>query len=99
MESILVIDDDPQIRKLLEEVLRDEGYKASSAESVEEGLPNYPISTLPLIVTDVLMPNREGLETIRELRKNNPSMKIIAISGGVGARRHGCVGNRKTVWC
>ena len=83
MESILVIDDDPQIRKLLEEVLRDEGYKASSAESVEEGLPNYPISTLPLIVTDVLMPNREGLETIRELRKNNPSMKIIAISGGL----------------
>ena len=68
MESILVIDDDPQICKLLEEVLRDEGYNVSSAGSVEKGLPNYPKSTLPLIVTDVLMPNREGLETIRELR-------------------------------
>ena len=83
MDSILVIDDDPQIRQLLEEVLRDEGYNVSSAESVEMGLPLYPKSLWPLIVTDVLMPNREGLETIRELRKNNPHMKILAISGGL----------------
>jgi len=83
MESILVIDDDPQICQLLEEVLRDEGYSVSSADSVEKGLPNYPKSTLSLIVTDVLMPNREGLETIRELRRNNPRMKILAISGGL----------------
>lgn len=83
MESILVIDDDPQIRQLLEEVLRVEGYNVLAAESVDKGLPNYPKSLLPLIVIDVLMPDREGLETIRELRKNNPSMKIIAISGGL----------------
>ena len=83
MKSILVIDDDPQIRQLLEEVLRIEGYDVVGAESVQKGLPDFPRSKVPLIVTDVLMPDREGLETIRELRKNNPNMKIIAISGGL----------------
>ena len=83
MESILVIDDDVQIRHLLEDVLRGEGFDVRGAESMEKGLPNYPKSSVPFIVTDVLMPDREGLEAIRELRKYNPDVKILAISGGL----------------
>jgi len=84
MELIVVIDDDVHIRELLEEILRGEGYDVRCADSVEKALPDYPTSTVPLVVTDVLMPDREGLETIRDLRKHNPSMKILAISGGLG---------------
>lgn len=82
MTRVLVIDDDIQIRNMLREFLTRNGYDAvvagdgsAATELLREGL-------VDLVITDVVMPNKEGLETIREIRADHPDMKIIAISGG-----------------
>jgi DNA-binding response OmpR family regulator len=83
MAPILVIDDDPQINSLLQEVLEFEGYQVITAQRAIEGLQYLEATTFDLVITDVLMPDKEGLETIREMRQRFPQTKIIAISGGL----------------
>ena len=82
MARILVIDDDDQIRNALRQVLELEGNEVLTARSGKEGLRLFEEYTVDLIVTDIVMPEKEGLETIMELRKTHPDVKIIAISGG-----------------
>lgn len=82
MATILVIDDDEMVRGFIKRVLEREGYEVVEAEDGEEGLIKYRRSPADLVVTDVLMPGKEGIETIRELRRDYPAAKIIAISGG-----------------
>jgi len=83
MTSIIVIDDDPQINSLLKDVLEFEGYHVLTAQRADEGLHYLKTTTIELVITDVLMPDKEGLETIRELREHYPQTKILAISGGL----------------
>ncbi len=83
MSSIIVIDDDPQINSLLKDVLEFEGYHVITAQRADEGLHHLEGATVDLVITDVLMPEKEGLETIRELRDRYPQTKILAISGGL----------------
>ena len=81
---IVVIDDEPRIREMLEEVLRDAGYDvvtAPSGASVSRLQREQPAD---LVITDIFMPEQEGIETILELRATWPNLKIIAISGGGG---------------
>ena len=87
MAHILVIDDDEQIRRLLSIILKKEGHEVSLAENGKVGLAVFEKVHPELVITDVLMPEVEGLETIRQLRQLNPELPIIAITGGgrVGA--------------
>ena len=82
MARILVIDDDEQILDMLYESLTREGYDVLKASNGEQGLKLYREESVDLIITDIIMPEKEGLETIIELKKDFPDVKIIAISGG-----------------
>ncbi len=82
MAKILIIDDDVQIRKLLQNLLDRAGYEVAVAADGKEGLDAYRRAPADLIITDLIMPEKEGIEMILELRQESPVVKIIAISGG-----------------
>ena len=82
MHHVLIIDDDPLIRNMLSQFFALDGYSTSVAENGKEGFRMYLDHPADLIVTDMLMPEMDGIETIRAVRKENPEAKIIAISGG-----------------
>ena len=82
MARILVIDDDEQVLDMLYESLTLEGYDVLRASNGEQGLRLYREGHVDLIITDLIMPEKEGIETIIELRQDFPDVKIIAISGG-----------------
>jgi CheY-like chemotaxis protein len=86
MANILLVDDDEQFRNMLSETLRDAGYEVLEARDGAEGLKSYHEHGTDLIITDLIMPEKEGLETIQEFRRIDPEIKIIAMSGG---GRHG----------
>ena len=81
MKTILIIDDDPEIRSLLTDVLTVDGYRVLEAADGKQGLASYANFQTDLIVTDLVMPEKEGIETIIELRRKFPSVKIIVLSG------------------
>mgnify|MGYP002641283528 CR=1 FL=1 len=80
--SILVIDDDKNIRTLLRTILEREGYRVVDALDGDKGIRRYQESPTDLVITDLIMPGKEGIETIRDLRREFPHVKIIAVSGG-----------------
>jgi two-component system, chemotaxis family, chemotaxis protein CheY len=79
---ILIIDDEDQPRRMLQQVLTRAGYEVIEARDGNEGLQRYRATPTDIIITDILMPEKEGLETIIDLRREFPSVKIIAMSGG-----------------
>ena len=82
MARILLIDDDEQVLDMLYESLTREGYDVLRASNGEKGLRLYRQKPVDLIITDIIMPEKEGIETIIELRRDFPDVKIIAMSGG-----------------
>ena len=82
MAVLLVIDDDEGMRKLMVRTLRDSKHRVLEAENGREGLKIMDQHTPDLVITDILMPQKEGIETIREVQERAPATKIIAISGG-----------------
>ena len=80
MATILIIDDDPQVCDLLEQVLEKEGHIAHTALNGEEGISLYRQYLPDLILLDILMPEKEGLETILDLRREFPNVMVIAMS-------------------
>ena len=82
MKRILVIDDDNLVRELLVDTLTPEGYTIEAAVNGAEGIRAFSSAPFDLIVTDLYMPEKEGIETIVELRRGFPAIKILAISGG-----------------
>ena len=80
--SIVVIDDDEDLRDSLQIVLEREGYRVFSASDGAAGAEIYRLEKADLVITDIIMPIKEGLETITELHREFPDVKIIAISGG-----------------
>ena len=82
MKRILIIDDETNILLMLKKMLERAGYEIDLATNGEEGLRLFRNTLSDLVITDIIMPEKEGLETIREMRKMQPKMKIIAMSGG-----------------
>lgn len=82
MENILIIDDDDQLRDVLKILLARAGYNVLEAPNGNIGLQLMHSENVGLVITDLYMPEKEGLETIAELRKDFPQTKIIVISGG-----------------
>ena len=83
MPRILIADDDPQIRRLLRVLLPPDGHEVVEAADGAEAPCALPESGFDLMLCDLLMPNKEGLETIREAKRAFPALRIVAMSGGV----------------
>ena len=82
MENILVIDDHNDFRIMLVEILADAGYDVLEACDGEEGIKVYQENSVALVIVDIIMPVKGGVETIFELRRISGDLKIIAVSGG-----------------
>jgi len=82
MARILVIDDDAQVRGAVRRILERAGHTVEDVGDGNAGLRAHRERPADLIITDIFMPERDGIETIRELRRESPQVKIIAISGG-----------------
>ena len=82
MSTILLIEDDADLRRLLTKVLERENYKVLEAENGLEAMHILDLQIPDLVVTDLIMPDQDGIGTINLLKKNHPAIKIIAISGG-----------------
>ncbi|MDH5328219.1 MAG: response regulator [Gammaproteobacteria bacterium] len=82
MSTILVIDDNVDFRESLADLLRLDGYDVLEAPDGDEGINIYKQNPIDLVITDIVMPNKEGISTIIELKKIQPDVKIFSVSGG-----------------
>ena len=82
MPRILVIDDDEIMNEMIVQLLSDAGYDVEGARDGDLGLKILEAKSFDLIVSDIVMPEKEGIETILTIRKHNKTVPIIAISGG-----------------
>lgn len=82
MGRILVIDDDDQVRSMLCETLEHAGHSVMHAPDGKSALRQFVQNPAEVVITDILMPDIGGIDTIAGIRSNNPDVKIIAISGG-----------------
>jgi DNA-binding response OmpR family regulator len=84
MAKILIIDDDPQICRLISRILSAEGHHVTVTEDGNRGLRHFRAERPALVISDILMPEKEGIETILEIRREAPEIPILAISGDSG---------------
>ena len=82
MPRILIIDDEPLIRNVLRQMLERAGYEIIDAPDGEAAMKLIQHESADLVITDILMPEKDGLETIIDLKRRFPEIKIIAMSGG-----------------
>jgi len=82
MTRILVIDDEELARFTIREILETADFEVDEAENGRVGIDKQKATPFDLIITDIIMPEKEGVETIIDLKQEFPDLKIIAISGG-----------------
>ncbi len=82
MKRILVADDEGQIRLMLKQMLEHEGYEVHTVENGEDGMEMVAKNDFDLVITDMIMPVKDGLKFIMELVQDYPNLNILAISGG-----------------
>jgi CheY-like chemotaxis protein len=80
---ILVIDDEERARRIVDIMLRNVGHDAVLAVDGHDGLQRFEQQQFDLVICDLFMPNKEGIATLRELRRLNPTVPVIMISGGM----------------
>ncbi len=82
MAKLLVVDDDADVRTMLKTMLERDSHYVITAENGTQALQHVKKQLLDAVILDIIMPEKEGFETITELRRDYPNLKIIAISGG-----------------
>lgn len=82
MPRILIIDDEEEMRSMLRQMLEQAGYDVQEAADGAQGIELCNATMPDLIITDIIMPEKEGVETIISLHRDEPDLPIIAISGG-----------------
>jgi YesN/AraC family two-component response regulator len=87
LARILVIDDDAQVREMLREMLERVGHEVIEAADGSGGMKLFRENPADVVVTDIFMPEKDGIVTIQELRTAYPDLGIIALSGGGGFQR------------
>jgi DNA-binding response OmpR family regulator len=88
MPHVLIIEDNKDLRDLLQFILEGAGHSVSVASDGEAGLRAQQARPADIVITDIFMPNQDGLETIAHLRREHPQVKVVAMSGG-GSRVKG----------
>ncbi len=86
MSRILIIDDEPSIRQIMTQVLAAHGHETVAAADGVEGAALLRTHSVDLVITDLIMPGAEGIETIIGMRRANPGLPIIAMSGTIDGR-------------
>jgi CheY-like chemotaxis protein len=79
---VLLIDDDIELLRQMSQAFQSAGYDVAAAADGQMGIARFEKERFDLVVSDLIMPTREGIETIFALRRANPGVRIIAISGG-----------------
>lgn len=79
---VLIIDDEVPLRQSMRRMLESAGHQVIEADNGKAGLDAYRKQPTDVVVTDIIMPQKEGIETIRELRLIDPNVRIVAVSGG-----------------
>jgi DNA-binding NtrC family response regulator len=87
--QILLVDDDPELRSMLRRTLVRSGYAAHEAGNGREALAILKQVPIDLVVTDIIMPDMEGIELILSLHKHRPALRVIAMSAGGRLHPHG----------
>lgn len=82
MNSVLVIDDDPVFCTVVESILESDGYAVTTVGDAQTGISRFGELDPDLVIVDILMPGKEGMATILELREASPEARILAITGG-----------------
>lgn len=82
MAQICLIEDDKMIREILERILKKIGHTVTVATNGREGLKAFDSAQFDLVITDIIMPEVEGIEVVRAVKERSPETKIIAMSGG-----------------
>lgn len=82
MKKILVIEDNAIVRNTVMRILESAGYHVITANDGLQGIGAFRRESPDLVISDIIMPEQEGIGTIRQIIGENPSAKIIAISGG-----------------
>jgi len=96
-KRILLIEDERPIRDILEQVLVMEGFLVETAENGIEAMKILRESHFHLVITDLIMPGKDGIELILELRGFAPNIKIIAMSGGIPGSSRDCLPLARTL--
>lgn len=81
---VLIVDDDPGVRDVIRSMLEAAGYSVLLAENGRDAMRLLKTEQADLILTDLVMPEQEGIETIKALRRDYPHLKVIAMSGAFG---------------
>ena len=81
MPSVLVVDDQDEVRQLIRETLEQAGYEVEEARDGKEGLERYRARSTDLVIMDILMPEQDGLEAIMTLHREFPDTRVIAMTG------------------
>jgi CheY-like chemotaxis protein len=88
MAIVLVIDDEPSIRGVCRDILESVGHQVREASNGDQGIRAHRQQAADLVLCDIFMPEKEGLETIQELRRDFPALPVVVMTGAVRRSSH-----------